>query len=476
MRVLVVSTNRFQKPMPVVPYGACLVAEAAKRSGHVVRLLDLMFENNPTRVLEEALEQFNPEVVGFSIRNIDNNDMVHPVAFIEEVKGLAAIVRRNSPARLVLGGAAIPILPLQLLQATGADWAVKWDGDILFPQLLDILSMGGDPAGIPGIVDSKQTDTLRVANCGCENPSRIFALKFQNWINLKSYASMFSPIPLKTQWGCPFDCIYCTYPVTEGKEYQLASLTQVVADVRQLINCGISDIEFVDNVFNSPYEHALGICRALSAPEFAHKVRFHTVELNPAFLDDELLTTMESAGFAGIGITAESAVDSVLIGLGKNFRSSEVVRAATLVNRHRIPCFWVFLLGGPGETKESVLETLEFAGKKIRPSDPVFFNIGLRIYPGTKLEILARAKGIHRKPTDQWLEPSFYFSPQLDPGWLHATLKNAARKHFNFITPTEFALPFLDKVYRLAYQAGLKPPIWKYTRLIRRGLNLIGAN
>ena len=114
MRVLVVSTNRFQKPMPVLPYGACLVAESVKRSGHVARMVDLMFETNPTEVLKEALEQFNPEVVGFSVRNIDNNDMIHPVEFIEEANGLAALVRRNSSARLVLGGAAIPIMPLAL--------------------------------------------------------------------------------------------------------------------------------------------------------------------------------------------------------------------------------------------------------------------------------------------------------------------------------------------------------------------------
>jgi radical SAM superfamily enzyme YgiQ (UPF0313 family) len=474
MRVLIVSTNRSHKPLPVLPYGACLVAESASRSGHVVQLLDLMFERNPTTILKEVLNQFNPQVVGFSVRNIDNNDMIHPVAYIEEVNRLADVIRRNSPARLVLGGAAIPIMPLQLLHATGADWAVMWDGDILFPQLLNILNRGGNPADIPGIVSPNQTDNRQSPNYEGGNPPRILAPDLRKWINVKSYASMFSPVPLKTQWGCPFDCIYCTYPITEGKEYRLASPAQVVADVRQLINCGATDIEFVDNVFNSPYEHALGVCRALAAAEFTHKVRFHTVELNPAFLDDELLNAMESAGFAGIGITAESAVDPVLTGLGKNYCAADVAKAATLVNRHKIPCFWVFLLGGPGETQESVHATLEFAGKEIRSSDPVFFNVGLRIYPGTKLEILARAEGILRKPADQMLEPSFYFSSHLDTGWLQATLKNAVRRHFNFITPNEFSLPFLDKVYRLAYRVGLKPPIWRYTRLIRRGLNLIG--
>jgi radical SAM superfamily enzyme YgiQ (UPF0313 family) len=199
------------------------------------------------------------------------------------------------------------------------------------------------------------------------------------------------------------------------------------------------------------------------------------VELNPAFLDDALLGVMETAGFRGIGITAESAVDKVLEGLGKNYRARDVENAACAVHRHSIPCFWVFLLGGPGETRETVLETLEFARKEIRPSDPVFFNVGLRIYPGTPLEALARKEGVLTRAPEEMLEPVFYRSPQLDLAWLNATLGDAANRHLNFITPSDFARPLLEKIFPFAYWAGLQPPVWKHTRLIRRALQILGA-
>ena len=474
MKVLLVSANRHRQPMPVIPYGACLVAEAAQAAGHEVHFLDLMFQADPSKILRDTLTRVKPEIVGLSVRNIDNNDMLFPKGFIQELKQLVDSIRRQSAARVILGGAALSILPVHILRATGVNYAVTGDGDLVFPELLETLAEGGNPRHIPGVMSLDEGGTGH-AGARPSVKNRALAPDFRKWIDLKAYASRFSPVPLKTQWGCPFECVYCTYPMTEGRDYRLAQVDRVVESVKTLADYGVTDIEFVDNVFNSPYDHAMAICRALAEARLTPKVQFHTVELNPAFLDDTLLGAMEAAGFRGIGITAESAVDTVLEGLGKNYRAREVETAAHWINRHSIPCFWVFLLGGPGESRETVLDTLEFARKEIRPSDPVFFNVGLRIYPGTPLEALAREEGILACAAEEMLEPVFYLSPHLDLALLNTTLDFAATRHFNFITPADFARPVLDKIFRLAYWAGLKPPVWKHTRLIRRGLHLMGA-
>ncbi|MEI8355563.1 MAG: radical SAM protein, partial [Deltaproteobacteria bacterium] len=200
-----------------------------------------------------------------------------------------------------------------------------------------------------------------------------------------------SAVPLKTKLGCPFGCVYCTYPVGEGRTYRLCAPGLVQRAVRELARQGVRDIEFVDNVFNSPYEHAMEVCRLLAGSGTG--VRLHTMELNPEFTDAPLLDAMEQAGFAGIGITAESADDGVLAALGKNYNSSHLYRAAAAVDGHGIPCVWIFMAGGPGETKDTLLRTLDFARRRVRPSDTVFFNAGVRLYPGTQLEALARREG-----------------------------------------------------------------------------------
>jgi hypothetical protein len=152
MRLLIVSANRIRQPVTVFPFGACLVAEAAERAGHQVRLLDLMFEKRPAGALARAVADWRPEVVGLSIRNIDTNDAHNPIVLADEAAELAQTIRRHSCATLVLGGAALGVMPGQLLRRTGAQWAVVSDGDVVFPQLLDALSQGHDPRGIPGVL------------------------------------------------------------------------------------------------------------------------------------------------------------------------------------------------------------------------------------------------------------------------------------------------------------------------------------
>ena len=158
--------------------------------------------------------------------------------------------------------------------------------------------------------------------------------------------------------------MYCTYRKIEGHDYRLCDPLIVVDTIKSLAAKGLRDIEFVDNVFNSPYDHALAICEGLARVQ--PDVRLQSLESNPLFIDDLLLTAMERAGFVGIGITVESASDVVLNGLQRVY--VEHVRKAKprLFRHHALPCLWIFMLGRPGETKETIQETLRFADQCIR--------------------------------------------------------------------------------------------------------------
>jgi radical SAM superfamily enzyme YgiQ (UPF0313 family) len=216
------------------------------------------------------------------------------------------------------------------------------------------------------------------------------------------------------------------------------------------------------------------VCAALARVK--HKARLQCLELNPRDFDDGLVTAMERAGFVGMGITLESASDPVLQGLRKGFTSREVHHAAEVVRRHRIPCAWIFMLGGPGETRETVRETLRFARKYIRPMDVAFFNTGIRIYPGTELESIARTEGILTRPAEEMLAPVFYLSPEVDADWLDQELKNAMNSQMNFINMASMGLSLLPTIHRVSHKIGLRPPLWRHTGIIRRGLRLAGMD
>lgn len=474
MKILLISTNRNTLPMPVMPIGACIVAHAAEQAGHTVFFLDLMFTKSPLVAIEAALTQYNPDIVGLSVRNIDNNDMRGTVFFLEDLQRFVDVIRTRTNVPIILGGAALGVMPEQMLRLVPALCAVAGDGEVVFPQLLERIARHERFSDLPGVaaiengVFGRNNSVVSQFSTTCPVPD------YHRWLNTPAYLAQMATVPIQTKTGCQFNCVYCTYPQIEGSSCRLKEPASIAAAVVRLAASGLKDIEFVDSVFNAPLEHAMEVCAALG--EVKHNARLQCLELNPRDFDDALLTAMERAGFVSMGITLESASDPVLQGLRKGFTSREVHHTAAVVGRHRIPCAWIFLLGGPGETQETVRETLEFARKHIRPQDVAFFNAGIRIYPGTELESLARIQGVLTRPAAEMLAPVFYLSPELDAGWLDQELKNAMKSQMNFINMAAMGHSLLPIIHRVSHKIGLQPPLWRHTGIIRRGLRLAGID
>ncbi len=471
MKVLLINTNRHDQPFPVMPLGACMVAEAIEHSGHEVSMLDFMFEPDPGTALRRKLLESRFDVVGLSVRNIDNNDMRAPEFFIDGLPDVVKNIRELSEAKIVIGGAAVGVMPEEILRFSGADYAVLGDGEYAAPELIARIA-GGDGIATPGIAylsngEFRATPRSTAALYGsCMLPD------YSHWIDVRAYLSRMSTVPLQTKLGCRYKCVYCTYRKIEGESYRLCSPGCVVEAVEKLVSRGLRDIEFVDNVFNSPYDHAMEICRLLGARR--HGARLQSLELNPTFVDDSLIGAMEKAGFVGVGITAESASDNVLQRLRKSFTMRDVQNAASVIKRHKLPCIWIFLLGGPGESRQTVEETFAFAERYVRPKDAVFFNIGVRVYPGTELDTIAREEGLLTRPPHDMLRPVFYLSPDVEPEWLSERASDFLKTHMNVIDSTSLGLPFLPTLHKIGHRMGMKPPLWKHTPAIRRFLQYTG--
>ena len=474
MNVLLISANRNTLPVPVMPLGACMVAEAAGNAGHDVLLLDLMFERDPFTAVRDAVIGSRPDVIGLSLRNIDNNDMRDPVFFLDDLPLLVNVIRDHTSAPIILGGAALGVMPESILRHAGVSCGVVADGEAVFPLLLERIAEGEPFGDVPGIayLDHEGFPVTRCADTDAR--SACCAPAYGRWLNIPAYRSQLATVPVQTKLGCPFRCVYCTYRKIEGANSRLAEPGEVAGAVQRLASSGCRDIEFVDNVFNAPWEHALALCDSLART--GCPARLQSLELNPRSFDDELVAAMERAGFVGMGLTAESAADPVLQGLGKGFTIREVHHAAEVVNRHGIPCAWIFLLGGPGETRETVKQTLRFAERNIRSRDVAYFNVGIRIYPGTELESIARREGVLVIRPEEMLRPVFYVSPQVDGAWIMREVKRSMANHMNFISADSIGLPFLPTIHRFGYRLGIRPPLWKHTRRIRRGLRMLGMD
>lgn len=411
MRILLISGNREEINMVSLPLGLALVAESARRAGHEVRMLDLLGSRDPEAQVALAIEEHRPEAIGVSVRNIDDQNMAAPRLLLDQALEVVRACRQNSPAPLVVGGAGYSIFPGSALAYLGADMGLAGDGEEAFPALLDRLARREDPAGLPGVwLPGRGPGAPRILPRDLDQVSLSEAAR---WLGPAKRDDLW--LPVQTRRGCPLSCSYCSTPAIEGKIIRRRSVAAVKAELAELMGAGHRRFYFTDNVFNLPSSYARQLCQALAGLEPLPSWR---CILYPGGLSPELVRAMAKAGCVEASLGFESGSLGVLRTLGKRFSLAEVRSARALLAEHGIRCMGFLLLGGPGETRQSVEESLAFADA-LR-LDLLKLTKGIRIYPGTALAGWAQARAMISK-ADDLLLPRFYLEPGLE-GWLEETL------------------------------------------------------
>jgi radical SAM superfamily enzyme YgiQ (UPF0313 family) len=413
--------------------------------------------------LRAALATVRPDLVAFSVRNIDNSDLVATEHYVPAAARLVEIARRESRAPVVGGGAAFGVAPLGLVAALDLDAGVAGDGESAAPALCEAVAAGRFGQPLPGVA---WRGAARLAPP--VPPADLDALPAYQpwrWTDLARYVRHGATVPVQTKRGCVFGCVYCTYLNVEGRGYRLRSPAAVVEEIAALARHGVRRADFVDSTFNSPLHHAVAVAEALARARTG--VGVDTTNFTPAVSPPELFGAMRRAGFRWLGITAESASDPVLERLDKGFDAARLRACAERAERAGIRVLWIFLAGGPGETPATLEETLRFAAARLARGDAVYLTVGLRIYPGTRLQAIAAAEGVVAAD-DPLLAPHFYLSPALPLEPALARLRAFAAGHPRFMFSADSRNPAMPRLVRLASLLGLPRPHWRYLHLFRR--------
>jgi radical SAM superfamily enzyme YgiQ (UPF0313 family) len=449
---------------------AC-VAAALDDASYEVRVLDLCFARRPHEAARRAARAFHPDVIGLSVRNIDNSDLIALRHYTPEASGILTALREGAPeAQVIAGGAAFGVAPAALLDTLGVDYAVAGDGERATVAIMDSLAAGRSPGVIPGVV-RRTGEGIALAAAGGETAldTRLDSLPsthMHRWLDLRAYERRGGTVPIQTKRGCVFKCVYCTYLNVEGWGYRLREPEAVVDEIEELSrDAGVRHFEFVDSTFNSPPRHAAAVCEAIARRGL--KVKLDTTNFTPASVPPDLLEPMRRAGFRWLGITAESASDVVLDRLGKGFDAERVRRVAEDVERAGMGVLWIFLVGGPGETRETLAETLRFAAWRMSRGDAAYLTVGLRIYPGTRLQRTAIDEGVIAAD-DPLLLPRFYFSSALGLDECLVTLRRFASAQPRFMFSADSRSAVLPYLTRLASALHLPRPHWRYMALFQR--------
>jgi radical SAM superfamily enzyme YgiQ (UPF0313 family) len=192
-----------------------------------------------------------------------------------------------------------------------------------------------------------------------------------------------------------------------------------------LVGAGFPRFYFVDNIFNFPASYAKEICRQIinQGLDMTWKAIIY-----PHRVDEELIDLMARAGCQEISLGFESGCEQILYAMNKKFTSQEVQATAEAFARFGIRQMGFLMLGGPGETRETVLESLAFADAL--PLQGLKITLGIRIYPHTDLAKVAISEG-KISPEDSLLHPKFYMTGPIEH-WLRETAEAwvAERPHW----------------------------------------------
>lgn len=221
---------------------------------------------------------------------------------------------------------------------------------------------------------------------------------------------------VQTRRGCPMDCSYCSTATIEGKTIRMRSPEAVAEDINNQMAAGLEQFYFTDNIFNIPPDYAKALCRQLKS--LKTKPRWVCI-LYPGKVDAELAKVMAEAGCLNASIGFESGSEVMLRSLNKHFSLEDVRQTSQILGDQGIKRMGFLLLGGPGETKATVEESLKFADSL--PLEGLKITAGIRIYPGTSLARTALREGLITETTNL-LFPTFYLAKGLED-WLHPTVR-----------------------------------------------------
>jgi len=431
MRILLVSANTESFPEPVFPIGACYVANALHLRGARVRIFDTMYCS--LKELEKELAWFKPDRIGISLRNIDNAAYPCTKFYLPRYRSLLQAIRKVCSAPVILGGSAFSLFPADIIRYLGADCGITGEGE-------NSLHLFTEPGG-QDVQSAGQSDIAAL---------KLHAPLKDIFPGIRKYRT----IGVQTARGCPNRCIYCTYPLLEGKDIRMKSPESVCEEMQMFYReTGIRNFFLVDSLFNSDEHHMIQVLEQLERLKHPFRISCY---LQPRVSDPGIFLLMKRSGFVTVDFGTDSGSSGMLATLNKSFSRDDIRMVSRACRKAGMDYCHSLLLGGPGETVETIRETVslmdETAPRAVIPMT------GIRIYPGTELERAARVEGLIG-PGTSLLEPIFYFPEMGASRMLHAIYSLAAgRKNWFFPGKKDWGSTAGFRVLRFLYRRG---PLWR---------------
>lgn len=429
------------------PLGLSYLQAALKEKGFRVKVLDTTFRGiHP--VIEEA-KALNPKIIGLSVMWT----MQDPA--IEILKEL----RKCTRATLMVGGPFPTMDPNYFLDY--ADVVFRGEGEVAFPPVAQKIIDGDESyRTMPGVCYRKEDGTV-VDNGKPEFIADLDTIPHADrsafddatyqayWRKTFGYALT----PVLTTRGCPYRCDFCSKPVF-GQRYRERSPENVAEEFEMISALGFDRIWVADDVFTLKLKRTYEVCDAIWRKKLP--IVWECLSRVEG-ADEALFRHMRRAGCVRVFFGLESGDDEVVRKLVRKLHTTKQAKSGVeLARQAGIEVGSFFLLGYPGETRETVKKTLRFAADL--PLDYASFTVPVPL-PGTALY-----DRVGRDPNKVWRrthENSVLFESDLGGRFLKlATMAGAFQqklKRFMGDTAWSYVGDFVQKTRDVALDV-LAPP------------------
>lgn len=406
MRIALLNTNRLAPP--IAPIGLDYVAQALWAAGHTVRLLDLCWATDWPSAVDAFLAGPEVELVGMTLRNTDDCMLSGGQSYVDDFAAMVQHVRRHTAAPVVVGGVGFSVMPVPVLERAEADWGIRGDGQQSLCALAARLARGEDWRSVPGLV--WRQDGEWHSNAPAADALDGLPAMRRETVDNPRYFLHGGQVGFETRRGCPGACTYCADPLAKGARVRLRPAAAVADEVEALLRQGIDHLHTCDGEFNLPVEHAMAVCQEMVRRGVGDRVRWYAY-CAPAPFPAEVAQLMRQAGCVGINFGADSGDAGMLKRLGRGFGPEATASAVAACRQAGMATMLDLLLGGPGETEETLRRTVDFV-RRVRP-DRAGVSLGVRVYPGTALarQVTADGHGAGLLGGPDPLRPLYYMDP-----------------------------------------------------------------
>jgi len=387
LRLFLASVGRRTINFPPVspPMGLlCLAAYLRERFRLDVRIVDQYADGSSVNDIVQAAAEFEADVVGFR-------------ALTSSARALAEATRKARAALpgalIVLGGPHVSASGAKAMEDTAADAAVAGEGELAFEQILGAYGNGTDLSGIPGVF-RRDSDGGIVANPGEIAPIEdLDSLPFPAYdlIDLRKYWRLrsMSQVPprryvsLLTSRGCPYQCMYCHRIF--GKRFRAQSAERIVAEVEHYVRVfGLSEIEFLDDIFNQDRQRVLDFCDLVQRRGLKLRIAFPNA-LRGDRLTQEVVDALVDAGTYYSACALETGSPRVQQFIGKRLDIPRFLEGVEMLVQRGVLTHGFTMLGFPTEAEDEMRQTIDVAcNSKLHTA--TFFTV--TPYPNTELHAL----------------------------------------------------------------------------------------